>query len=189
MTPLNCMRIVMFSDRGWDDIRHFHPEVMRSFFQIVVPFSFLPPMMLLVAGYFHPGAFLIDAPFARWCQVALAFFITELLTVPVMAWVIKDMAGLHKIESDFRDAFLLAAITAIPLWLSSMALALPNLWSLVIIVATGLLVSAGVLHHGVRALFKINDGEIAQALSSSAFSVGGLVWALLCALVVLPLIE
>jgi hypothetical protein len=43
------------------------------------------------------------------------------------------------------------------------------------------------LHRGIHGVFDIHNEEDAQALSSSAFSVGGLAWAILCGIVVLPL--
>jgi hypothetical protein len=50
------------------------------------------------------------------------------------------------------------------------------------------MVSASLLYHGTYAVLKLENDEEAQLLSSSAFSVGGLVWAFLCAFVMVPLI-
>ncbi|HEY0845012.1 MAG TPA: YIP1 family protein [Noviherbaspirillum sp.] len=188
MNPLACIKLLFTEDRMRGNPSDVHPAILQTFFFLVLPLSFLPPAMLLYAGHFHPAAFLIDVPFARWVDVAIAFFVTELLTVPLIAWVIRDLAGMLRIENDYRQAFLVAGMTPVPLWISSTALAVPNLAFLIVAVASGLLLSALLLYRAVRAVFAITNEEDAQALSSSAFSVGGLAWAILCGIVVLPLI-
>lgn len=184
MNPLACIKQICFGT-GMRDV--VHPAVFQTFFFIVLPFSLLPPAMLLLAGQVHPTAFLSGVPYARWIDVAFVFFVAELLTVPLIAWVIRDLATMLKIENDFRKCFLIAGISAIPLCLSSLALTVPNLAFLLGAAALGLILSALVLHRGVYAVFNITDDEDAQALSSSAFSVGGLAWAILCGILVLPL--
>lgn len=186
--PLRYMKMVTSFHDGWDDISALHPAVLKTFLYVVLPMSLLPPAMLLYAGEDHPLTYLMNAPYSRWKLVAFAFFITELLTVPLMGWVIKSMAEIHQIKCDFKDTFLLAAIAALPLWASSLGLAIDNMWVMILALVTGLMMSASLLYHGTYTILKLDDDEEAQALSSSAFSIGGLVWAFLCAFVVLPLI-
>ncbi|HYD95985.1 MAG TPA: YIP1 family protein [Noviherbaspirillum sp.] len=163
------------------------PAVAQTFFFILLPFSIIPPAMLLLAGHFHPGAFLGAAPEASWRELALIVFAAELVTVPLMAWVMHDLSGMLKIEGNFRMTFLIASLSAVPLWVSSLALAVPNVALLLVIGAAGLLVSALLLHRCLRSVYRIRDEEDAQALASTAFSVGGLLWTVLCGAVVVPL--
>ncbi|HYD80109.1 MAG TPA: Yip1 family protein [Paucimonas sp.] len=187
-SPLHYMKMVTSFHDGWDDVSALHPAVLKTFLCLVLPMSLLPPAMLLYAGADHPLTYLMNAPYSRWKMVAAAFFVTELLTVPLMGWVIKSMAETHRIACDFKDSFLLAAITAVPLWVSSLGLAIDNMWIMIIALVAGLMTSASLLYHGTYTILRLEDDEEAHALSSSAFSVGGLVWAFLCAFVVLPLI-
>lgn len=187
MNPLSCIKMLLLGPEMQHKAPEVHPAIVQTFFFIVLPLSFLPPAMLLYAGYFHPTAFHIDVPYARWVDVAIAFLVTELLTVPLIAYVIRDLANMLKIENDYRQAFLVAGIAPIPLWLSSLALLVPNLAVLFLAVGSGLVMSALLLHRGVHVVFRITNEEDAQALSSSAFSVGGLAWAVLCGIVILPL--
>jgi hypothetical protein len=187
VSPLHYVKMVTSFHEGWDEVSRLHPTVVTTFMLIVLPLSLLPPTMLLYAGFDHPLSYMLNAPLSRWKMVAAAFFVTELLTVPLMGWVIKSMASTLQIKPHFKDTFLLAAIAAIPLWLSSLALAIANMWLMILAVVIGLLISASLLYHGSYAILQLKDDEEAQALSSSAFSVGGLVWAFLCAFVVLPL--
>jgi hypothetical protein len=182
------MKMVTSFHDGWDDVSALHPTVTKTFLYLVLPMSLLPPVMLSYAGIDHPLTYLLNAPYSRWKMVAAAFFVTELLTVPLMGWVIKSMAEIHQIACDFKDTFLLAAITALPLWASSLGLAVDNIWVMIVALSAGLMVSASLLYHGTYAVLKLENDEEAQLLSSSAFSVGGLVWAFLCAFVMVPLI-
>lgn len=188
VSPLQYVKMVASFHEGWDDVRRCHPAVITTFLLIVLPMSLLPPAMLIYAGADHPLAYMLNAPLSRWKIVAAAFFVTELATVPLMGWVIGSMASTLKVKAPFKDTFLLAAIAAIPLWLSSLALAIPNLWLMTLAVVLGLVASASLLYHGTYTILGLKDDEEAQALSSSAFSVGGLVWAFLCAFVLLPLL-
>ncbi len=187
LRPLQYVKLMTSFNDGWDEIRTLHPSVIKTFIFIVLPLSLLPPAMLLYAGADHPLAYQFTATYSRWKMVASAFFITELVTVPLMGWVIKSMAISHRIDVNFKDTFLLAAIAAAPLWLSSIGLAMANMWLIILALLAGLLASASVLYHGTYAILRLDDDEEAQALSSSAFSVGGLVWTMLCAFVLLPL--
>jgi hypothetical protein len=187
-SPLHYMKMVTSFHDGWDDVSALHPAVLKTFLFVVLPMSLLPPAMLLYAGADHPLSYLMNAPYSRWKIVAFSFFVTELATVPLMGWVIRSMAEIHQVACDFKDTFLLAAIAAIPMWASSLGLAVPNIWVMIVALVAGLMASASLLYHGTYTILKLTDDEEAQALSSSAFSVGGLVWAFLCAFVVLPLI-
>jgi hypothetical protein len=112
-----------------------------------------------------------------------------LVSVIVMAWSIKQMALSRKIDADFKDTFLLTAITAIPMWLSSLGLAIPNIWATMGLAAIGLAASASLLYHGIFAILKLEDEQDAQALSYASFTVGIFVWVILCTFVIVPLIN
>lgn len=186
MNPMDYLRFLLsMQGQGRPPVQR--PPVMDTFLYVLLPFSIVPPVMLLIAGHFHPAAFLIVAPEQTWHEVALAFFAAELLTVPLMAWVMQDLSAMLKIEGDFRIAFLLAAVSVVPLWLSSLALAIPNVGLLLVVVAAGFLASGIILYRSLRSAYRIRDEEDAQALTSTAISVAGLLWAVLCGAVVLPL--
>lgn len=187
MSPLNYMKMMVSFHDGWDEIHEIHPEIARTFFLLVMPFLLIPPGMLLMAGNFHASAYLINAPFSRWEEVSVAFLITELFTVPLMGWVIQRAAALHNVQSDFKDTFLLAAIAAVPLWLSSLALMIPHLGIMIAIVVLGFLASISMLYHGIYTILGISDPQKAKALSISVFTACGLLWAVVCAFVVLRL--
>ncbi|WP_051566933.1 YIP1 family protein [Herminiimonas sp. CN] len=177
-----------FSD-GWDEIGTVHPSVFKIFLLLVLPFSLVPPAMLLYAGSHHASVYLMDAPFSRWQEVALVFFVAELVTVPLMGWIIRNIASVHKLSIDFKGAFLLAAIVGVPMWLSSLGLAIPNLWAMIGVVVLGFLGAVSLLYHGTYSILKMDEQIEAQSMSFAAFSAGAIAWILLCAFVVLPLMN
>jgi hypothetical protein len=172
---------------GWDTVYAVHSSVWKTYLLLVLPFSMIAPAMLLYAGSHHAAAYLMDATHVRWQAVALTFFVAELLTVPLIGVMIRQAAAVHKIAADAKDAFLLAAITSIPMCLSSLGLAIPSMWVMIGLVVLGLLVAASLLYHGCYYILKMDEPMEAQSLSAEVFAAGGVVWALLCGFVLLAL--
>lgn len=189
MKPIAYSKMLVSFHEGWDEVRAIHPSITKTLWFIIVPFSLLPPAMLLYAGIHHPTAYMSDALLSQWQDVAVFFLLAELISVTLMAWAIKQMALSRNIVADFKDTLLLAAITAIPMWLSSLGLALPNVWATMTIAALGLIAAASLLYHGTFAILKLEDEIDAQALSYATFSVGILVWVVLCTFVIVPLMN
>lgn len=174
---------------GWDQVYAGRASVLKTFFFLVLPLSMLAPAMLIYAGNHHAAAYMMDDSPARWQAVALTFFIGELLTVPFMGMMIRQIASVHKLVASSRDTFLLAAIVSIPMALSSLGLAIPNLWVMIGIVLLGFAIAAALLYHGAYFIFDLKDPMQAQSLSSEMFATGALAWALLCGFVLLTLMR
>lgn len=174
-------------EEGWPQAFEHHPSVARTFFFLVLPFSLLAPAMLIFAGNSHPSAYLMDPSFARWQAVALIFFIGELITVPLMGKIVQEIASVHKIAVRYRDAFLLAAITSIPLHLSSLGLAIPSLVTMLAVVIIGFGFACALLYHGIDYMLGLTDKMQAQEFSTEVIATGALVWALLCGFILLTL--
>ncbi|MDO8653120.1 MAG: hypothetical protein Q7R66_13125 [Undibacterium sp.] len=187
MNLFNLTKMPFSFHGGWDTVVTVHPSVIKTFLLLVLPFSLIPPATLLYAGSDHASMFQISTVAVRWQQVALVFFIAELLTVPLMGWLIKTIAAEHKITVDFKETFLLAAIIAVPMWLSSLGLAVQDTWTMIAIGIAGLLAAASLLYHGAYVILKMDDPFEAQSLSYQAFAAGAVIWVMLCAYIVLPL--
>lgn len=188
---MNMLQVVKlpFSFRdGWNEVSAVHPSVWKTLLLIVVPFSLIAPLMLLYAGDHHGASYMIDAAPARWQMVAKLFLLAELLTVPLMALVIQARAHKRGSVLAFKDAFLLAALSAVPMWLSALALASSEPWIVAGAALFGLFVAANTLYHGSFRILKMSNPLEAQELSYQVFSVGALVWVMLCSLVAIPLI-
>jgi len=188
---MNMLQVVKlpFSFRdGWNEVSAVHPSVWKTLLLIVAPFSLIPPLMLVYAGNHHAASYLIEAAPARWRMVAELFLLAELLTVPLMGWAIQILAHKRGSALPFQDAFLLAAISAVPMWLSALGLAFSGPWMVAGAALFGLFVAANTLYHGSFRILKMSDPLEAQELSYQVFSVGALAWVMLCSLVAIPLI-
>ncbi|MBC3874250.1 YIP1 family protein [Undibacterium flavidum] len=170
---------------GWDLVVEVHPSIMRSFFALVLPFSLIAPASLFYAGSLHSAALGVVVSEARWLELAIVFFVAELITVPIMGAMIKSVADKGGLDMAFEDAFLLAAISAVPMWLSSLGLFLPELWIAIGSAFIGLGLAASVLYHGAYSILRLEDKIEAQLLSYQVFSVGAMVWLILCTYVIL----
>lgn len=187
MNMLHYVKMPFSFRDGWSELSNAHPSAWKTFILLVLPFSLIAPLMLVYAGSHHGARYLMDASPARWNMVAWLFLITQWLTVPLMGSVIKSLGAARGVVLEFKDAFRLAALSAVPMWLSALGLAASQLWLMIGALLLGLFVAAGMLYHGSFVVLKMTDRVEAQSLSYQVFSVGGLVWALLCALVVLAL--
>lgn len=179
---------MMFSFHdGWDELHRQPPAVISVMLKLVLPFSLLPALMILYAGYANGSYYSAGADLSRWEDAASLFLIAELATVPLMAWVLQSIAGTKGLKAQYHDSFLLAASAALPLWLSSLVLFVPNLAFNLVGALLGLVASFAMLYHGLPAMFGTDEDIESMDLAYSALSAGGAAWAILVALVLLPL--
>lgn len=189
MSLLKYAKMPFSFQEGWDEVGVVHPSVLKTFFLLVLPLSLLPPAMLMYAGAHHAQAYMIDADLSHWLELAQVFFAAELITVPLMGMVIKQVASTRHICTDFGATYQLAAITAVPMWLSSLGLAIPRMWPMIAVIVLGLGIAASVLYRGCYYVLKMRDPMDAQLLSCEVFAFGAMMWALLCGFVLLNLMN
>lgn len=152
-----------------------------------MPMSLLPPAMVFVAGEQHGSVFLPSAIVSDWGYIAAIFFFCELVSVALMGWLVKEVASSWNSRVTFGQAYLLAAISPIPLWFSSLGLLVPSLAFNAVLSIAALVVSCGLVFQGVRGLCKISEELEAAMITQIVFGAGMLVWGvLLLLLVVLP---
>lgn len=173
------------ADQGWPEIERIHPRLLKLFAFIVLPLSLLPPAMLYYAGSRYPEAFLPQAADKDWALVAAAFFLTELATLLAMGWLIKAVAETDGLRIDYHDAYLLAGIAPIPLWLSSLGLLVPSLAFNAVLSLAALGLSCGIIYHGIEGLCHTREGVTAASIVQTVIGAGLVAWALLLMLVVL----
>ncbi|MBL8481844.1 MAG: DUF1282 family protein, partial [Rhodocyclaceae bacterium] len=87
---------------------------------------------------------------------------------------------------SYSEAYTLAAIAPIPLWLSSLTLLVPSMAVAVLVVAIAWIGSVALIRHGVRPLYKVDDVERAHHMANSVTFAGVSVW--LCMMVVLLMV-
>lgn len=187
MKPLDYPKMIFSFHSGWDELRGVHPSIVKISAALVLPLSLLPVLMIALAGYLHGNYYEPGVSLQRWYDVAGLFFLAELATVPLMAWVIHLVAKDKGHPVEFHDSYLLAAVTPIPLWLSSLCLLLPNMQFNAALSVAGLAASASLLYHGVSSILGIDEQLDVQDVTYKVFAVGAIAWSLLVTLAVWPI--
>lgn len=178
-------KMIFSFHEGWDDLIHVHPSVARLFALLVFPLSLLPPAMIYYAGGNYGDVYVPGVTREQWHASAGVFFLAELLTVPAMAWLIQRVARMNDVTADYRACFTLAAIAPVPLWLSSLALFIPNLFFGVFVGGLALLSSVGLIYHGVYALFGMREDIRALQMATVIAGTGLFAWLLLIQIVLI----
>ena len=178
-------RMVVSSSIGWQQLRTGHPTVQRLFLGLVLPFSLIPAIMLLYAGYSHGQTLVPGSVLSQWEIAAAVFLLAELITVPLMARLLRDVLG---DGAAFSDCYALAAYAAIPLWLSSLGLFSSSLPLVMTIAAFGLIAAFTTLFHGLTAFFGPREDEVtSQYHAYLVLAAGACGWLLLVAFLALML--
>lgn len=150
---------------------------------MVLPFSLVPPLVLEYAGH-HLGAVMLPGTAAQaWSTTALVFLVAELATVPLMAWAIRSVANSKGIASDYRDAFTLAAVAAVPLWLSSLVLFSGEIVLILAMLALGVAGSVALIFRGVESA---EDSLVAFDVAYTVTALGLVAWVVLVMLELVP---
>ncbi|MNT59905.1 hypothetical protein D3C72_1974520 [compost metagenome] len=88
----------------------------------------------------------------------------------------------------YADCYRLAALAPLPIWLSALSLLVPLPFFNMAIGLLGLLASGLLIYHGLDALFEHEDSVRTESLAYTVFTVGALLWAVLVALIAVPLL-
>lgn len=186
MNLIQTPKMIFSFHEGWDEVIRIHPSIARLFALVVLPFSLLPPAMIYYAGGNYGEVFAPGVSPAQWHAAAAIFFVAELLTVPVMAWLIHLIVSkTDNVDADYHECFTLAAIAPIPLWLSSLALFVPSLLVNIVIGVVALFCSAGLIYHGVFTLFRMSENLRALQMATVITGAGLFAWLLLMQIVLM----
>jgi hypothetical protein len=167
------------ADRGWPDLVKRHPGLVRLALTLVLPLSLVPPLMLYYAGTHHPDVFPPQIGVKAWGEVAVVFFLAEIATLAVMGWLVRQVATSHGLAIDYHDAFVVASIAPVPMWLSALGLFVPNLAFAVVVALAGLALSCGLVYHGVEALCRTREDVVAAGIAQVVIGAGLIAWVLL----------
>jgi len=185
MSPSQMPKMILSFHDGWDELIRIHPSISRMFALVVLPLSLLPPAMIYYAGGNYGDVFAAGISPGQWHTSAAIFFLAELLTVPVMAWLIHLVSRANNVAADYHECFTLAAIAPIPMWLSSLVLLVPNLLVCVLVGALGLLCSLAITYRGMYALFRMHEDIRAMQMATVTTGAGLLAWLVLMQIVLI----
>lgn len=153
-----------------------HGSMIRNlFWAMIVPLSLLPPTMIV----------LLDGPLSGYLPVlqirpslfmASLFLACEALSVCLMGWLIKQVASTLDHEVTYADAYLVAAIAPIPLWLSSLGLLVNNPFLNTALPLSALASCCALIYQGAYSLCHVGDRLKAAAVTQAVFGASLILW-------------
>jgi len=184
MTMTQLLSLPFSANGVWRELKGMNLSIPFLAWVIVVPMSFLPPVLLYYAGTHYGDSFINGFADKEWRFITTILFLAELLTFFVMGWLIKAVLDGHQLKIEYPDAYLLAAIAPLPLWLSSLALLVPVLAVSVIAVFAGMFLSCALIYQGVRSLCQRTDNDVvAMSATYTVMAASLLAWGILMAMV------
>lgn len=164
-------KMVLSPAKAWPEIEKAHPSRIRILLTLVVPFALLPPAMLFYAGTHYGDSFVQGFGEKPWALLAPALLLLEMLTFAVMVRLIKSIADTYDTGISSYDALLLAAISVIPIFLSSLALAVPNLGFNAVALFFALCYACIIFYRGAYTLSHMQESLFAAHFTYTAVGV------------------
>lgn len=169
---------------GWKELQQRQVSIPAVAWLVVVPLSLLPPIMLYYAGTHYGDEFIAGFADRPWRHITTILFLAELLTFFVMGWLIRSVVNGYGMSISYHDAYLLAALAPLPLWASSVVLAVPSLLLNVLAVLMALCISCSLIFHGLQGLCQQRDDDMAaMSATYTIMAAGALAWGLLMVIV------
>lgn len=173
-----------FSSKGWSDLQQKNLSIPLLAWLLVVPLSFVPPLLMYYAGTHYGDSFLPGFADKDWHFITTTLFLAELLTFFVMGRLIHSVLEGHQLEVSYHDAYLVAAIAPLPLWLSSLALLVPVLLFNVVVVAVALVLSIALVYQGCKALtHRAGEDVLSMSATYTIIAASFMAWVLLLVIV------
>jgi len=186
MNPLTLFRLFFTPTKGWKDLMQSQPSIHRLYLSHVIPFALIPPLMIFIAGRTHSELFFDLLPGNKLIIVSVAFFLVQLVVVPAMASIVRQLAEVAEIHPSYKDAFILAAVAPTPLWMAPIFLLVPDILVNIGVTSLAMMASAGFIYYGIPVVFKIKEQGHALLLFGAILIAGVIAWGFLmiCTLVV-----
>lgn len=182
MSPVSLVKLPLSAQEGWPELIRLRPGLLKVFGLLVLPLCLLTPLMLYFAGTHHPEVFLRGAGERNWAAVAAIFFVAEIGTFLGMGWLIRQVGQTSGFSIDYHDAYLLAAIAPVPMWLSSLGLLVPDLMFNIVFAMIGTGLSCALIYQGIQALGRKRDEVVAAGIVQMVIGAGLIAWAFLLVL-------
>ncbi len=184
----NFPKMIVSAHAGWDELDRIHPSVLKTLFLLVLPLSLVPAAMIVYAGTHYGSRHFSVVDDEVWTVCALVFLFAELAAVPLMARAIQRLAASRRIHAHFHEAFMVAAVAPVPMWLSALALWVPSPLFVVSVVVIGLATSVSLVYHGIAGLLHMHEEADVTAITYAVMGLGAAAWMALILLTLLPLL-
>ncbi|MDD2833456.1 MAG: Yip1 family protein [Methylotenera sp.] len=180
MSILNLFWLFFAPNKGWRHLMQSKPSMHRLFLLHVMPMSLIPPLFLYFAASQYAGGLIPILSAPKLLLVAVVLFVVELVAVPLMGIVIKQLAEVAEIQPSYHDAFIFAAVAPTPLWLAPVAfLIFSDVVLSVIALVMAMMATVGFVYYGIPAVFRIKDRGHTMLMFGAVLTAGTIAWVFL----------
>lgn len=179
MNPMTLFKLFFRPTAGWESLMASQPSMHRLFLLHVLPFAMIPPVMIYFVGKSHTILFFDLLPGSKLILVSLILFFVQLVVVPVMASIIRQLAEIADAHPTYREAFILAAVAPTPLWMAPVFLVVPDIIVNIGITSLAMMASAGFIYYGIPTVFNIKEQGHVHLLFGAVLMAGATAWGFL----------
>lgn len=147
---------------------------MHMLFAYVMPLSLITPIMLSIVIRQHEKLFIDILPGDRLYIIGLILFAAQVMLVPVMASLVKNLASMVDIKPSFEDAFLITAVSATPVFVVSVFYLVPSLAFNIIMHGIAVTASSVLIYLGIKHVFDLQRRGARIILSMTVISAASL---------------
>lgn len=179
MNPVTLFKLFFTPTAGWEALIASKPTMHRLFLLHVLPFSLIPPVMIYIVGQSHTILFFDLLPGSKLLLVSVILFFIQLVVVPVMASILRQLAEIADSHPTYREAFILAAVAPTPLWMAPVFLFVPDIIVNMGITSLAMMASAGFIYYGIPTVFKVKEQGHVYLLFGAILMAGATAWGFL----------
>ena len=187
MSLVNLFWLFFVPTKGWRHLIQARYSMHRLYLLHVVPLSLIPPLFIYFAAGNYAGDLLPVLSKTQLFLVAMILFIVELVAVPLMALLLRQLAEIAEVHPSYHDAFTLAAVAPTPLWLMPIVFLIPDMLINLLALTMALLATVGFIYYGIPSVFRIKERGHAMLLFGAVFTAGIIAWAFLMVLTLVVL--
>jgi hypothetical protein len=136
-------------------------------------------LMVYFAGSRYGGQFLPGLSQTKLLLVAAVFFTVEVMIVPFMGVIIRQLGEVAEVHPSYKEAFTLAAVAPTPLWLAPLFLLVPSVLLNLVVVSLAMMATAGFIYYGIPAVFKLKEQGHAMLMFGAILTAGVVTWGFL----------
>lgn len=176
MNPLKIFALMLNPREGWRNLQANPPSMHRLYLLHVLPLALIPAVVLYAVALRQTPAAMEHH---QILLMALAVFLLQLVLIPAMASIIRQLAEVAEIFPRYQQAFLLTAVAPTPIWLATLIYLQPALSLNVLITIIAIGASALLVFHGIPVVFEVRDQKHALLLFGAIMMAGIIAWSFL----------
>jgi len=168
----------------WNDEADQLPPAVLTYLLIALPLSLLLPIMANFAGSAYGGKVITGFAAPTWERL-LVILMVELAIIPLSAGLAQLIGKFFQLQIHARQAYLIVTLGTVPIWLASLALAIPSLTALLSAGTLGIGISGLTLYRSSRRLLKLEEDALAVLFSGLLLVCCLPLWTAILALVLI----